>query len=524
MSNKDKMLCAMIDVSRNGVMKVEQVERFAKTIREMGYNAIGLYMEDVYEIDGEPYFGHLRGRYSKSELKRINDYCKNIGITAIPFIQTLAHLNGIFKWREYSDINDISDILLIDDEKTYALIDKMFATMRCCFDSERINIGMDEAWSVGLGKYLAKHGIVKNRVELIYKHLIKVLEIARKYKFKCTMWGDMFRHLGVKEEEIRNYVPSDLTLCYWNYYNTDEQTYDVNLKYYKNATKNVSFAGGAWTWSGFAPRNSWTIQTMRSAISACRKNDINDFTVTMWGDDGQECSPFAVLPSLYFCAEKYLNDTSDEIIKEKFNKQFDVVFDDFVNLDMPHFYNGLGINCALYADPFCGLYDYHISVGDGKACGKYAEKMSGLANKKNEYGYLFENAVNLARVIELKYDLGVKTREAYKNRDKKELNSIAENLYPEIILRVEKFYEGFCRLWMKEYKPYGLEIQQIRLGGLKARLIFCQSIIRDYLTGKISNIEELETPVIPYVKGVEKSSIDFDHQYALTVSANRLGW
>lgn len=141
----DRILCVMLDVSRDGVMKVDEVKRYAQLIKKMGYNALGLYMEDVYEIEGESYFGHLRGRYTKAELREINDYAKSIGITAVPFIQTLAHLEGIFKWVEYANIRDIANILLVGEDRTYELIDKMFKTMRECFDTDIINIGMDEA-------------------------------------------------------------------------------------------------------------------------------------------------------------------------------------------------------------------------------------------------------------------------------------------------------------------------------------------------------------------------------------------
>ena len=33
-------------------------------------------------------------------------------------MQTLAHLNAIFKWTPYRGINDTQDILLVDDERT----------------------------------------------------------------------------------------------------------------------------------------------------------------------------------------------------------------------------------------------------------------------------------------------------------------------------------------------------------------------------------------------------------------------
>ena len=292
----------MLDVSRDGVMKVEEVKRYAGIIKKMGYNALGLYMEDVYEIEDEPYFGHLRGRYSKNELKDINDYCKSIGITAIPYIQTLAHLEGIFKWVEYQNVRDIANILLVGEEKTYELIEKMFRTLRDCFDTEKINIGMDEAPMMGRGVYLDKHGYPDSVQDLLYEHLVKVSAIADKYGFKPTMWSDLIMHMARDGKEVK--VPENVTLCYWDYYRDSKKEYDQNLKKHLAVTDKVAFAGGAWAWTGFAPMNEFSYRTMKYAMQCCRERDIKDVTITVWGDDGRECSCFAVLPALFYCAEK----------------------------------------------------------------------------------------------------------------------------------------------------------------------------------------------------------------------------
>ncbi|MFR6640752.1 MAG: family 20 glycosylhydrolase [Christensenellales bacterium] len=86
----------------------------------------------------------MRGRYTTEELTELDAFGAKIGIELVPCIQTLAHLNQIFRWEEYAAINDNNDILLIDDERTYALIEKMIATMRKAFRSHKIHIGMDE--------------------------------------------------------------------------------------------------------------------------------------------------------------------------------------------------------------------------------------------------------------------------------------------------------------------------------------------------------------------------------------------
>ena len=43
-------LGVMLDMSRNAVMKPEELKKFAATIKKMGYNTLMLYTEDTYEI------------------------------------------------------------------------------------------------------------------------------------------------------------------------------------------------------------------------------------------------------------------------------------------------------------------------------------------------------------------------------------------------------------------------------------------------------------------------------------------
>lgn len=66
-----KRLGVMVDCSRNAVMTVDIVKKFIDALSKMGYNMLMLYTEDTYEVDNQPWFGYLRGRYSKDEMKEI---------------------------------------------------------------------------------------------------------------------------------------------------------------------------------------------------------------------------------------------------------------------------------------------------------------------------------------------------------------------------------------------------------------------------------------------------------------------
>lgn len=148
----------MLDCSRNAVMNVKTVKKFITYLKKTGYDALMLYTEDTYEIKEEPLFGYMRGRYSQEELKEIVSFGDFSGVEVIPCIQTLAHLNAIFNYPRFLKIRDVNDILLVDEEETYKLIEEMFVACENCFSSRRIHIGMDEAHMLGLGRYLDAHG------------------------------------------------------------------------------------------------------------------------------------------------------------------------------------------------------------------------------------------------------------------------------------------------------------------------------------------------------------------------------
>ena len=58
------------------------------------------------------------------------------------------------------------------------------------------------------------------------------------------------------------------------------------------------------------------------------------------------------------------------------------------------------------------------------------------------------------------------------------------------------FYDKFQTLWFTENKPYGFDVQDLRLGGLKQRLISCHKRLLAYCKGEIESIPELEETLL----------------------------
>lgn len=131
---------------------------------------------------------------------------------------------------------------------------------------------------------------------------------------------------------------------------------------------------------------------------------------------------------------------------------------------------------------------------------------------------MFESASTLCRVLELKYDLGVRTRKAYQTGDKAELKTLVGD-YRETVARLEKFYKKFRALWYKENHPSGFDVQDLRLGGLKQRLISCLERLEEYLAGTIESIPELEEKILPYFEAKETPCYI---GWKINASANRI--
>ena len=506
-------LTYMVDCSRNAVPSVSFLKELLVSMALMGYDRLMLYTEDTYEIEGRPFFGWMRGRYTKEEIRELDEYATALGIELVPCIQTLAHLNAIFRWKAFNGVHDTADILSTGEEETYVLIEDMIRTWAETVRSRVINLGMDEAEMIGRGSFLNRYGY-QDRLTIMERHLKRVLSICEKYGFTCMMWSDMFFKILSGEgyhsanveitDEVRSRIPQNVELIYWDYYSRDEETYCRMLSNHKKLSDRVGFAGGAWKWNGYAPLLSHSIRASRLALSACRQFSIGDVMVTGWGDDGSEASQACVLPVLCEYAEScYADRTDDEWLAERMLACTGERYEDFLLLDLPNLTpdnpspGRVSVGPAkylLYQDSLLGIYDRHVDEDTYPShFAKTAQLLAEAAKRSENCSYLFETLSALSSVLEVKCALGVELKKAYGANDREKLAALAKQAQ-EAAARVGTFSRTMGKQWFKENRPFGWEVLDIRLGGVKARLDSAAQRVTDYLQGRTARIEELEEP------------------------------
>lgn len=496
----------MLDMSRGGVMTVEAVKGMIDAHAALGLNLMMLYTEDTYTVPEAPYLGYLRGRYTKKELREMDDYAAESGVELVPCVQTLAHLEQFLQWDVNRDIKDNDCVLMIDEPKTYAWIRAALTALRRCFRTNRIHIGMDEAHGVGLGEYYQKHGAV-NRFELLNRHLNRVVDICKELGFKPIMWSDMFYRLGSKNNDYYDtdaVVPEsaiaqipDVALCYWDYYHTDEQFYAGMLEGHRQMGKEVVFAGGIWTWSGILPHVRKTNATMYPALRACLKAGIGTVLATSWGDDGCETDYRLALNQLPIYSEHvWLGEDCTRAEVERMGERLTGLSEACFNA-MGAFYAddedrrpGKGL---FYCDPLYplteGLWDltgYREGLEEGI---KTLERH--LDDSRCEYAWL------AMRIALEKLNWVNELRPAYLRGDKAVVLTMANEKLPAMRELYVKMMSVWREQWESGRKRNGWETICARLGAVIARLDDVQRILLRWADGTIECVEELDETPLP---------------------------
>lgn len=518
----------MVDCSRNAVLTVDTVKDIIRRIAAMGLNMAMLYTEDTYEIEGYPYFGYLRGAYTKEELKEIDRYGLLFGVEMVPCIQTLGHLAAALRWPFADNIRENFHTLLVGEEETYALIRKMIERCSECFTTNKIHIGMDEAPSVGKGAYLEKHGY-RDRFELMEMHLKKVIEITDEFGLKPMMWSDIYFCLASKKhvyrdleiefpENLPDMIPENVAMVYWDYSPIEEEHYRIMMNNHKFLKKEIIYAGGIRRWLGLSVNYRRSIIATHAALKACHKEGIKNAFVTLWVDDGGEVNVYTTLLGMQLYAEyTYHKEVSEEKLFESFKLCTGYNAEDFVALDLDVYpeewchKGGWGAGATIsknvfYQDVLLGLYDKNVEIHNLPEVYRERLHILNAASVPEGFEKLYDYHKQLLKVLITKCHIGVRMIKAYKADDRKALAQIAQEL-EELQVDMKKLHKLMRDLWMSTNKPFGIERIETRYGGIILRMEVAKERILDYLGGRIDCIEELEAERLMYggdnIKGTE---------------------
>lgn len=488
----------MFDLARNAALRPEALKRWFAQMFLMGYNHACLYLEDLLAIEGEPYFGYLRGRYTEAELRQIDADGAAFGIEVTASIQTLSHLAQVLKWPAYKKIKRNAHTVITGLPETYRLIEKMVDLVSRSIRSRRIHVGMDESTPISLADFQS--------------HLAKVQGICKERGYTdVDIWSDMYFRINSRKHDyydkeitfpdaMRGCVPAGVNLVYWDYNTFDEEFYAQWMDKHRELTggRAPTMAAGLWTW-----RNSfWYSQrrvesTVTPAMAASRRSGVQDVLFTMWRDDGAYCHYESTLGGLSYAADRCF--ANDQWSAQVFDAAVGVPYAAVVALS--------SIDASLFPtmiawdDPLIGVAHKMFRRVDVKLLDKVAEEFAAVLEKMAPLAEVhepidFAYGHGMLRYLREKIVFQQQLDRAYTLRDRSAIGSLAATM-PELIRHFEQFLGGFRRQWKASNRPFGLEVMQARFGCQLLRLQDTQERLEAYAQGAIERLEELEEEIEP---------------------------
>jgi hypothetical protein len=268
------------------------------------------------------------------------------------------------------------------------------------------------------------------------------------------------------------------------------------------------FYPGVHNWGRFFSHLNYAEKTITAGMKAIHSSGVKKVLITMWGDDGHESLFPYSLPALSLFAETM---RVPEPERERWEKRAELLF----GIDMKRFANiakiedtsvlyagsdvAIPVKTLFYDDPLCGWAARLL-----KNPAKFAENLQELLIKldagcaSNSGTSSFEDYFRLASlflsVTAGKVHMTTRAVSAYTAGNKEALAELAE-IIPNLLEHCCEFRKLYKRLWLKERNPFGMEVIDIRLAGVYARIQTFSETIEAYLDGKLNSIPEFEMEI-----------------------------
>ncbi len=515
-------LSVMLDVSFGTALSLDSLKEFSELISLFGFNQVLLYMEDMYEIPGRPFFGYMRGRYTYAELKEFDDHAFAVGVEIVPCMQTLGHMNAYLQWPEANGIRENNMVLEPQNDKTYEFVEEMIVNSSAPFRSKRIHVGCDETHGLGMGASFKKHGY-REPLGLLVEHVNRVAEICKKHGLRPMMWSDMYIAFSSKtynnydkdaviSDEIKALVNPDIDLVYWHYGQFPD--YDAPLidKHIELNGRPPIFAGGVRIWQSPLCDNIFAEKATRNSLPACKAKGVKEVANAVW------CYSKTIYQTCLLDLGRYgefCYNEDDRDLKERFEFVTGASYDAFMMMsNFNYLYETEEQKAAAdywkdgEGDRFfvCDILQ-NIMEKDmqERALSGYhrrnADWFAPLCEKDGEWAYLYRFCRALFEVMAVKFEIVENLRPAYDKGDREMLKKIADELLPKYV----EWLSEACKWQMyhkdKYLKSFGGGGTEANFGAKKERGLGAIRRINMYLNGEISHLDELEVEKLNYPGG-----------------------
>lgn len=315
----------MLDVSRGKIPKIQSLHALADMLASFKINHLELYFE------GSPFIYKQYEKYATSdsytakEIKAFDEYCKARFIELVPNLNTLGHMSAWLSHDEFKTLAEIEDGFSLNghhvppttldchNPKSLDFALSLVNELTECFQSNCVNVGLDEPFELGKGKNLEL--TKKVGAGTLYAEYVNKLYYSLKNKRKTMMmWGDMvFQHA-----EVASLLEQDIVLLDWGY--QAEYPFESHAKILSSLNKKFLLCPGTSSWNSISGMTDNMLINIKRASKAAIEYGALGIILTDWGDGGHIQHNFVSYPAiLWSSAFSWSNDCNEEQLVSALN-------------------------------------------------------------------------------------------------------------------------------------------------------------------------------------------------------------
>jgi hexosaminidase len=282
----------MLDISRDRVPSMATAFALVELLSSWKINQLQLYTEHTFAYSGAAAVWGDSSPWTAEEIRALDSHAELHGIELVPNQQSFGHLH---RWLVHSPYNQLAEVpegvvhpfhptkqpfsICPTDETSLQFLASLYDELLPNFKSQRVNVGLDETFDLGLGK--SKTEVEARGVAEVYMDFLQgVHGLIEERGHKMQFWADII----LNHPETLERLPQDCESVLWGY--EADHPLDAEAKILKDSGVDYLIAPGTSSWQSFGGRTNNCIANLRSASRAARAHSAGGLLITDWGDRG----------------------------------------------------------------------------------------------------------------------------------------------------------------------------------------------------------------------------------------------
>jgi hexosaminidase len=288
----------MVDISRDKVPTADSLKALIDRLASLKVNQVQLYSEHTFAYENHGLVHGSASPLDADEIRELDAYCRARHVELVPNQNCLGHMNRWLAHEPYRQLAIEPDgftdpygitrqPMTLDPTNpgSLVLVRELLAELLPLFTSQRVHVGLDEAWELPhtrIDDFLAWVRTLRALPELAGREML--------------MWGDMI----TGRSDLVAQLPEDVTVCEWGY--DDWYPFDERCAVLAEAGVPFWVAPGTSSWMSILGRATNARTTCRRAAEAAMTHGATGYLNTDWGDNGHLQQPVVSEPGLAYGA------------------------------------------------------------------------------------------------------------------------------------------------------------------------------------------------------------------------------